>query len=81
MDTKDLVKQVFFNVLNSDTSRTFQVKTALTVPRLQAQSAHVDWSSIQQQWSHFVGIQPINTGLKRVEVLLDHDVLQVHDVL
>ena len=81
MDPKDLVRKVSFNVLNSDTSRTFQVKTAFTVPRLQAQSAHVDWSSINQQWSHLVDIQPINTGLKRVEVLLGPDVLGVHDVL
>jgi hypothetical protein len=43
MDPKDLVKQVSFNVLNNDTSRTFQVKTPFTVPLLQAQSAHVDW--------------------------------------
>ena len=81
LDPKDLVRKVSFNVLNSDTSRTFQVKTAFTVPRLQAQSAHVDWPSIKQQWSHLVDIQPINTGLKRVEVLLGRDVLRVHDVL
>jgi hypothetical protein len=36
MDSKDKVKKVSFNVLNSDTSRTFQVKTAYTMPSLQA---------------------------------------------
>lgn len=77
MDSKDKVKKVSFNVLNSGTSRTFQVKTAYTMPRLQAQLDRVDWSSIKQKWSHLVDIQTIITGLTQVE----SDVLRVHDVL
>jgi hypothetical protein len=80
-DPKNKVKCVSFNFLTADSSRSFEVKSAYTVPRLEIQTTNLNWQVVKHQWNHLCDIEPINADTKEICVLLEHDVLRVHDVL
>jgi hypothetical protein len=80
-DPKNIVKCVSFNILTTDSSRSFEVKSAYTVPRLQIQTTSLNWPAVKHQWNHLCDIEPINADTKEIGVLLGRDVLRVHDVL
>jgi hypothetical protein len=80
-DPKNIVKCVSFNILTTDSSRSFEVKSAYTVPRLQIQTTSLNWPTVKHQWNHLCDIEPINADTKEIGVLLGRDVLRFHDVL
>ncbi len=48
-DPKNKVKCVSFNILTADSSRSFEVKSAYTVPRLQIQTTSLNWPAVKHQ--------------------------------
>jgi hypothetical protein len=72
-------KRVNFNVLPRDQSRSFLVKKAFSVPKLNVNSRTIYWPGIKRQWKHLEDLDLPVIDSSKVTVLLGSDVLRIHD--
>jgi len=70
-----------FNIVSPESGRSFGVKSAYAVPRLQSYNINLKWETVKYQWSHLVDIETIDIDSSEIGVLLGRNVLRVHDAL
>ena len=80
-DPEIQTKRVSFSILPRNRSRSFAVKNAYSVPKLNVTSRRINWPAIQHQWKHLSDLELPLVDSSKVKILLGRDVMRVHDVL
>ncbi|XP_045023214.1 uncharacterized protein LOC123467324 [Daphnia magna] len=81
VDPEIKTTRVTFNIFPRDQSRTFTVKNAYAVPKLEVTSRKINWPALKHQWKHLNDLDFPFIDSNKVSVLLGSDVMRVHDVL
>jgi hypothetical protein len=75
------MKKVKFNIQPRDGSRSFPVKKAFSVPKLNINAQQIEWPVTKREWGYLQDVDLPHIDTNNVTILIGRDVMRVHDVL
>jgi hypothetical protein len=75
------IKKVKFSIQPRDGNRSFPVKKAFSVPKINVSAQQIEWPVTERDWSYLKDVDLPSIDASDVTILIGRDFMRVHDVL